>query len=505
MAADSDDPDAIRRVSVCESSSSPRSTLVCETDMDMIDIDLSRGSSDFLLREDISDYDSISELHQSVSASVSAANVSNQLESAVNIAKDYSTNSVDSKGLSKLKSWPQRFNECLEEARRSNARLPNSESVNPQLNMLTTTPRGYNRFVRTVGPMATFQDWVLSYLAWEQPWINIWSIIFYIWICLSPAILITLPMVFVLMYTGYSYMSVVWQQQAHQRQQQRQSYKESETTSESESVQIQPMIAPLPARMDVATVRRHLRYTQNTVYKYNLAYSGLVPFLRSIDYAEDPVKSSRWFRCTVRNLAITLTILYVFPTKAVFIAAGVYFLTQRAPWVWAFWDTFDTDVIEEVIWFGWDLLVKALDWDRIVPLLRSEHAPRQLTHDQLPRLVASAVPLTPLGLQCLVWEHQRWWLGTGWSPRLSTRDAGYSSFADVATGSGYSSLAKVTPPAGYCFAPGSQWHIHQQADANLTDSDGWVYMDNKWGNPRPNSTFKAQTRRRMWSRGIIAK
>lgn len=63
----------------------------------------------------------------------------------------------------------------------------------PPLNMLTTTPKNFTRFVCRTGGIADFQDATIDILMWVNPAKTLFALILYSVICLYPSLLILVP------------------------------------------------------------------------------------------------------------------------------------------------------------------------------------------------------------------------------------------------------------------------------------------------------------------------
>jgi hypothetical protein len=58
-----------------------------------------------------------------------------------------------------------------------------SEATQSPLNLLTTTPLNFSKFVVRVKPVLMAQNWLVSFVRWEQPLVNVVAVCLWILVC----------------------------------------------------------------------------------------------------------------------------------------------------------------------------------------------------------------------------------------------------------------------------------------------------------------------------------
>ncbi|MCJ1285631.1 peroxisome- protein [Xylographa opegraphella] len=108
----------------------------------------------------------------------------------------------------------------------------------------------------------------------------------------------------------------------------------------------------------------------------------------------------------------------------------------------------------------------------------------------------------------IVYENQRRWLGLGWTSSLFAYER--SAWTDEHLSPSqpkeeFSLPVMENNSSHWQWVPGSEWHIEGVAKSSASggsksNSEGWIYYDNKWNDGRRQDGWGRYTRRRKWYR-----
>ncbi|ORY07830.1 Pex24p-domain-containing protein [Basidiobolus meristosporus CBS 931.73] len=321
----------------------------------------------------------------------------------------------------------------------------------PPLNLFSTTPKNFAKFVERVGPVATFQDTVVQILTWENTTQSLCVMGVFTFFCLNPKLVFLIPQVVLLSFISKSYFSKI---------------RERANTQASKP-------SKTPAVED-KSYSRNMQFIQNSMGMYCEAYDSVVSFYQQINWSDEK-ETSYILRLTFASTVITLILLYLFPWNYLILAAGLLAFLANSSLFRAI-VTIITPMVLTRFHTTFALASKVLKYGRFDP---GEDI-----------------------LDVVLFENQRWWAGLGWVTNMLSSER--TSWSDE-TGE-----VPMEPKETFQLQRGQKWEDAEWSIINDwresgADEEGWVYTDHYWKNPRAKPSFTSVTRRRMWVRAMSQK
>ncbi|KAI9206137.1 integral peroxisomal membrane peroxin-domain-containing protein [Polychytrium aggregatum] len=318
------------------------------------------------------------------------------------------------------------------------------------LNLLTTTPKNFLRFVNTVGPLVELHSEVIGILTWKNPsksflcWI---SILFF---CLHPKICIFLPQTVVASFIAYKYCVRATQ---------------PAQTGADNSVEY----------------RRNMQFIQNLMSLTSDGIEQARSVVQKLDWSDEQ-QTQQILIYALASLPLNYVIYATVPLNVVVGVVATLAL---------FYNTF---------------LFQALV-DTSMRIFTNQITPRV---DDALRNVISMSGLKPSVdskvYTISVFENQRWWLGLGWIPHLlESERAAWSDEAGIVRYAAKDSFSLPRENNVEWTWVEPTWTVSNSWAGHFgTDPEGWQYTDNVWSNQSSTPSVSTFTRRRMWIRQMKA-
>lgn len=188
-----------------------------------------------------------------------------------------------------------------------NQRAITKASKHPGLNLLTTTPRNFQRTVSRVGGLATFERQVQAILTWETPSQTLLCILAWSTLCLYPGTLLLLPSILII----YIILSFYFAK-AHrlaQLQEKEDGTNDSGSSKKGKKDRFKPRLsqAPPPAPGSIQ-YKENMRFIQNGMGTFSDAYDALMAQMVYLDWSNE---ARTWQVLQISLLVLFLTSLLI--------------------------------------------------------------------------------------------------------------------------------------------------------------------------------------------------
>ncbi|KAI9102402.1 integral peroxisomal membrane peroxin-domain-containing protein [Phlyctochytrium arcticum] len=327
------------------------------------------------------------------------------------------------------------------------------------LNLFTTTPKNFTKFVSRLGPAVDFQDEIVEILTWQNPSKTGMIVMFYIFICLYPVLLIIAPQLLI----TYIIIANYYKKTAKQVDGGR--YREQSKKNTTSNAQY----------------LKNLTFIQNSMRMYCDGYEDVKNLAPNVDWSDEDA-TLKTLKNALLSIIPVLLIVRIVPLNYIMLVGGVgMFLYNTA-------------------------LFRAAS-TTLPPILVKRLQTKVGTLRQTMRAATRNSKKTN-SVTVVLFENQRWWAGLGWIPHLLRSER--SPWSDE------SGAMTCTPKELYQPGPdvlgngdrNSSWKWADdkwQLDHNWAEVDeqGWRYSDHGWDNGRNRANMGSLTRRRVWRRTLL--
>jgi len=226
--------------------------------------------------------------------------------------------------------------------------------------------------------------------------------------------------------------------------------------------------------------KHNMQFIQNFMGEYCEAYDSVSMWLREFQATHDAHSLTRLLLYLLGSVPLSWLASFVIPWRWACMVGGVTVLVANTA------------------------LFQA-SYAVVAPILLSrlqDHVPNLIVLSPAKALDAFAKDSEenpqPLAKTAGLYENQRWWVGLGWSNILFHTDP--PAWTDE-NGQRASPKDSFEAPEGLPWI--NEWQFDRDWSVVGVDTEGWVYTDNAWKNPRPKGNLISMTRRRMWTRQYL--
>ncbi|KAJ3024352.1 hypothetical protein HKX48_000027 [Thoreauomyces humboldtii] len=309
----------------------------------------------------------------------------------------------------------------------------------PPLNLLTTTPKNFTRFVTRLGPVVNFQDDVTEVLTWQNPPKTVIVMVTYIFLCIYPTLLIVAPQMLLI----YMIMRNYYQK----------AKKDAVGSKTSGNVQY----------------LKNMQFIQNSMGMFCEGYEDVKKSSKVLDWSNEE-ETIHVLKVAVASMFGVIVVVRMIPFNYIMLLGGVAVFLQNTALFRAASTTLPP------------VLMKKLQSQ--VDSIREAIREARKAGD------GSFVTVT-------LFENQRWWAGLGWIPHLLRSERGpWSDETGQITRAAKEDFQ--LPQEGEWQWADDAWRL----DVGWSDVDeqGWKYTDHSWENGKTKAAMSSLTRRRMWVR-----
>ncbi|ORZ36242.1 integral peroxisomal membrane peroxin-domain-containing protein [Catenaria anguillulae PL171] len=358
----------------------------------------------------------------------------------------------------------------------------------PSLNLLTTTPKNMTRFVSRTGGAHAFEITVKDVLSWRNKTLTLLVLAVFTLVCLYPLTIVVAPQFLIAYSMAVSYYD-------HTKAKARREA-EGKAPKQPKPVDMDP--AP---KLKPAEYRDNLQFIQNSMGMFCDAYDTVVLFQRQYLNWDYPENALTFLKVVVSSVIPSVALFIYVPLNHLILAVGWLVFIANTPLAIAVSETL-TPVLLEILNENWEFAKGiAKKWPEVMKI-----KPRRGRRNPDGSKASGAGSGSELGVpeeglyMVAIYENQRWWLGLGFINYLLTSErpawSDYSGTIPLPPRSSYA------PPPGFDFLD-ADWQVDRQWSVATPDTDGWVYSDHLWGNPRSAAGVGSLTRRRKWVRRVV--
>ncbi|KAJ3153747.1 hypothetical protein HDU86_005080 [Geranomyces michiganensis] len=310
----------------------------------------------------------------------------------------------------------------------------------PPLNLLTTTPKNFTRFVARLGPVVGFQEDVIEVLTWQNPPKTVIVMVTYIFLCIYPTLLIVAPqmlLIYIIMRNYYA-----------------KAKKEAVGKKTSGNVQY----------------LKNMQFIQNSMGMFCEAHEDIKKNSKALDWSNEE-ETIHILKIAVGSMFGVIFVVRMIPFNYIMLLGGVAMFLQNTALFRAASTTLPP------------VLMKKLQ--NQVDNIRDAIRDARKAGD------GSTVTVT-------LFENQRWWAGLGWIPHLLRSERGPWSDETGQIARAPKEVYELPQDCGEWAWCDDDWRL----DVGWADVDeqGWQYTDHVWSNAKTKAAMSSLTRRRMWVR-----
>ncbi|KAJ3293946.1 hypothetical protein HK104_004102 [Borealophlyctis nickersoniae] len=329
-------------------------------------------------------------------------------------------------------------------ARTSAAMEKAAKEAKAPLNLFTTTPKNFTRFVTRLDPVVEAQDELIAVVTWENPYKTGVVLAVYVVLCLYPMLLTILPQLVILYIIARKYYERV-------------------------ATEATPASRPKVDRS--AQYMKNMQFLQNTMGIYFEMYEAFEQTATLLSWS-NPADTIQALKLTILSIFVVLLTVSFVPIRYLFLVGGVSIFLYNIALVRSLLTTVPAAVLEK-LQHSVERVKEKMDGNGIVG-----------AEEDKSRAV-------------VLFENQRWWAGLGWIHYLLTHER-----PAWTTPSLQPSPPKdlVHPPSASLEWADEDWMVdYKWAEV---DDKGWCYTDHYWQLPRAKAGFSSVTRRRKWVRRV---
>ncbi|TPX49351.1 hypothetical protein SeLEV6574_g01528 [Synchytrium endobioticum] len=326
------------------------------------------------------------------------------------------------------------------------------KAAQPPLNLLTTTPKNFAKFIHRAGVIRAAHEEIMSVLMWENSGKTFMWMIAVIILTLYPYFLVITPQATIIYIILRKYYEKA-RKQAHVE-----APKKSDTG---------PIASQSMTGISSAEYARNMQWIQNFMGQFVEVFDAAVEYSKIVDWSDEN-KTSLVLKMTIATALAALVIARLIPTRFLFMTVGVTPFLANTAFIRAVVTSMPALVVAKMMSY----------YNRGKELFKMNSIP---TGD------AAVVG---------IYQNERWWAGLGFIPHLLPSER--RPWSD-ATG-----LVEMADLKSYRL-PAEDWEWADDAWVvngtwTQVDDDGWCYTDNGWQHPRKSPGVISFTRRRLWTR-----
>ncbi|KAJ3156326.1 hypothetical protein HDU89_004108 [Geranomyces variabilis] len=310
----------------------------------------------------------------------------------------------------------------------------------PPLNLLTTTPKNFTRFVSRLGPVVSFQEDVIEVLTWQNPPKTVIVMVTYIFLCIYPTLLIVAPQMLLIYMIMRNYYAKA----------------KKEAVGQKTSGNVQYL--------------KNMQFIQNSMGMFCEAYEDVKKNSKALDWSNEE-ETIHILKIAVGSMFGVIFVVRMIPFNYLMLLGGVAMFLQNTALFRAASTTLPP------------VLMKKLQTQ--VDNIRDAIRDARKAGD------GSTVTVT-------LFENQRWWAGLGWIPHLLRSERGPWSDETGQISRAPKEVYELPQDCGEWTWCEDDWRL----DVGWSDVDeqGWQYTDHVWSNAKTKAAMSSLTRRRMWVR-----
>ncbi|KAJ3181740.1 hypothetical protein HDU87_000758 [Geranomyces variabilis] len=310
----------------------------------------------------------------------------------------------------------------------------------PPLNLLTTTPKNFTRFVSRLGPVVSFQEDVIEVLTWQNPPKTVIVMVTYIFLCIYPTLLIVAPQMLLIYMIMRNYYAKA----------------KKEAIGQKTSGNVQYL--------------KNMQFIQNSMGMFCEAYEDVKKNSKALDWSNEE-QTIHILKIAVGSMFGVIFVVRMIPFNYLMLLGGVAMFLQNTALFRAASTTLPP------------VLMKKLQSQ--VDNIRDAIRDARKAGD------GSTVTVT-------LFENQRWWAGLGWIPHLLRSERGPWSDETGQISRAPKEVYELPQDCGEWTWCEDDWRL----DVGWSDVDeqGWQYTDHVWSNAKTKAAMSSLTRRRMWVR-----
>ncbi|TPX59554.1 hypothetical protein PhCBS80983_g02436 [Powellomyces hirtus] len=310
----------------------------------------------------------------------------------------------------------------------------------PPLNLLTTTPKNFTRFVMRLGPVVNFQDDVTEVLTWQNPPKTVIVMVTYIFLCIYPTLLIVAPqMLLIYIIMGNYYKKT-----------------KKDVVGQKTSTNVQYL--------------KNMQFIQNSMGMFCEGYEDVKKNSKALDWSNEE-ETIHILKMAVASMFGVIFVVRMIPFNYIMLLGGVAMFLQNTALFRAASTTLPPVLMKKL----------QIQVDNIREAIREARKAGD----------GSTVTVT-------LFENQRWWAGLGWIPHLLRSERGPWSDETGQIARTPKDIYEPPQDCGEWLWADADWRL----DVGWSDVDeqGWQYTDHVWSNPKTKAAMSSLTRRRMWVR-----
>ncbi|TPX33078.1 hypothetical protein SmJEL517_g03903 [Synchytrium microbalum] len=314
----------------------------------------------------------------------------------------------------------------------------------PPLNLLTTTPKNFAKFITRVGVIREVQDEVVSVLMWESNGKTMFVMALVVVLSLYPILLIITPQAAIIYLIVRKYYAKAKGQI-------------KSTSGEASAV-------PVSSTGDYS---KNMQFIQNSMGQFTDVHDAALEYMKIIDWSDEN-KTSLVLKMTVASALAALVVTRFIPTRFIFMVMGITPFLANAAFIRALITSMPTLLVAKITSYynrGRDLLHK------------SSHPAGNLAVVE-------------------IYQNERWWAGLGYIPHLLHSER--TAWSDETGSMGMPSTEEYVLPSEEWEWDDEEWGVDRTW--NEVDENGWCYSDHSWTSPRKTAGLASFTRRRLWTR-----
>ncbi|KAI3657868.1 hypothetical protein MP638_003186 [Amoeboaphelidium occidentale] len=427
----------------------------------------------------------------------SSAGVLSKLDTKSSISlNDYNTKTEEQH--TQTPTSPSFLKELIDlTAEKSNHLEKTQKPLMAPLNVFTTLPMNYSKFVARVGPMHWFHQKMDDIMKWKIPTETLLVLAVATLFCLNPNILVFVPhliCLYVVINNYYKRSKIIDARK----------FKKGHRKAVSE-INIKRKASTLP---DHVSYKDNMQFIQFTMGSYCDVYEEIIKLNAKVDWVNEK-ESMKILQILIASMVLLIVAHAYIPWNLV-VLFGIYgaFAVNTALGL----------ALKEFVLRIVERRTESLS-TTLSKLFNQERA-NDLPEDAEPTEIVPEVFVETV-------ENQRWWAGMGWLPHTlkNERPSWSNSLGTIASrpcqdivdvseciknGLVYADKSAKNPiPSSlsglqWVWAPESKWET-VCGDANgVTDDQGWVYYDRSWKKVKnTKSSSQLLTRNRRWVRKAV--
>jgi len=411
-----------------------------------------------------------------------------------------------------------------------------SEAENEPLSLFSTTPKNTIVFATKIGPVFELQDKCMDILNWKSPSRSFCAYLIYSILCFKPFLILYIPIVSVVLLLAYICYRKETGKDIKTIKNDKEKINNSSVSKKEKdkdlktnlndlfsSLSVKQKAAFNPNMVDIKTLQGNIQRLQNMMGSYCSAYDSVIDVWGKLNSTNPLEIRKALFFGILALIGQFITLKFVSIGTIFFIAGTFAFFPHFSifiVWVFTGWLKVALEKFNDIVMrthsnrsqFGKKSIKSSVSNENSSD---SESNDYVTSCSQKRARLYSTIENNEMKVQkseinnspsqkvmegtiftAIVVENQRWWIGTGFTDFLLSKDPpNYSTNYKDPKEALPSSLDNYPLPPNYRFLPNESWEI----EMDRGDEEGWIYMDNIWKNEGPLK-ITSYTRKRIWKR-----